>query len=187
VVAAYLVLQALYHWGLKAIAVADVFCIASGFVLRAALGAAAISVQISGWLLLCTGALALMVGFGKRRAEYVAMGTDRTRTRAALGQYSERALDALVSTSATGASLCYGVYALESPTAQAHPGLLLTTPFVFYGVCRYLLMVFRGDDTGEPENLFWRDRHLIVTVIGFLVTAGVAMMNLPLPLLERAP
>src|SRR5579862_1317627 len=106
VLATYVVLQLLYNFGLKKVAVADVFLISLGFVLRAALGAAAISVQISTWLLFCTGALALMLGFAKRRSEFILLGDRRAEVRESLTAYSKGALDALVVMFACGAALC---------------------------------------------------------------------------------
>lgn len=181
VMAAYLALQLLYNGALKRIAVADVFGLSIGFVLRAVLGATCIEVSISGWLLFCTGALALLLGFAKRRHEFRSQGEERESTRAALGHYSETALDALVIVSACIAALCYGIYSLESPTAETHPALFLTTPFVFYGICRYVLLVFSFDEGGEPENVLWRDPHVLFSVIGFVVAAILAMKGIEVP------
>lgn len=184
VVGVYLALQILYNAGGKAVAVLDVFLISIGFILRAALGAAAISALISPWLLLCTGALALLLGFGKRRNEYIIQGEKRTETRSSLGSYSTLSLNALVVMSATAASLCYSLYALESPTAHKYPALFLTSPFVFYGVCRYVLLIFVQDEGGEPENLLFRDPHLIASVVLFVVIAMVAVSGVSMPLLD---
>lgn len=89
IVIAYLALQVLYNIGLKRAPVADVYCISFGFVLRAALGAAALTVTISPWLLLCTGALALMLGFGKRRSEFIQQGEARAESRESLAHYNQ--------------------------------------------------------------------------------------------------
>ena len=182
VLVTYLFLQALYNLGLKRIAVADVFCIGVGFVLRAALGAAAIDVKISGWLLFCTGALALMLGFAKRRNEFIAQGGDKGVTRESLDMYSKGALDALVIMFACGAGLCYGIYAIESETAHKYPALILTSLFVFYGISRYVLLVFSLDEGGEPENLLYKDPHILLAILLFLATAVMAVMGMKLPL-----
>jgi len=184
VLATYVVLQILYNAGLKKVAVADVFLISLGFVLRAALGAAALSVQISTWLLFCTGALALMLGFAKRRSEYILLGDRRADVRESLGAYSKGALDALVIMFACGAALCYGVYAVESPTAHQYPALLLTSIFVFYGICRYILIVFGQDEGGEPETLLFKDPHIIFSIVMFVAAAVLAMSGIKIPLLE---
>jgi 4-hydroxybenzoate polyprenyltransferase len=184
VVATYIVLQVIYNLGGKRMPVLDVFIIASGFVLRAILGAAAIHVKISVWLLFCTGALALLLGFAKRRHEFILQGDDRTKSRTSLAGYSRQALDALVVMSATGASICYGIYALESNTARRFPALFITILFVYYGITRYLLIVFANDEGGEPETLLFKDIHILASVILFIVSAVIALSVTKVPLIE---
>jgi 4-hydroxybenzoate polyprenyltransferase len=184
IVAAYLALQVFYNMGLKRVPVADVYAISMGFVLRAALGAAAIEVKLSGWLLFCTGALALMLGFGKRRHEFIQQGEERAATRQSLVHYNRVALDGLVIMFATAAALCYGLYTLESQTARQYPGILLTAPFVFYGITRYVLLVFTVDEGGEPEDVLFRDPHLLASIVLFVIAAGMAILGVRLPLIE---
>ncbi len=180
----YVGLQILYNAGLKHIPVTDVFVLSLGFVLRASLGAAAISVTISGWLLFCTGALALLLGFGKRRHEFILQGSTRTESRESLGGYNRTALDALLLMSATGAAMCYGIYSVESPTAKQYPALILTSLFVFYGISRYVFLVFSREEGGEPETLLFRDIHLIISILGFVGAAVLALSGFHIPLLE---
>lgn len=184
VVSGYLVLQAFYNGVLKRIPVADVFGLSLGFLLRAIAGATAIAVAISPWLLFCTASLALLLGFAKRRNEFVSMEGARQETRSSLGGYSLPSLDGLVLVSAAVAAICYGIYSIESPTAASHPALFLTAPFVFYGICRYLYLVFTFDEGGEPEAILIRDRHVWGSVVGFLVTAYLAMRGIDLPWIE---
>jgi 4-hydroxybenzoate polyprenyltransferase len=184
VLATYILLQILYNFGLKRVAVADVFLISLGFILRAVLGAAAIAVTISSWLLFCTGALALMLGFAKRRSEFILLGDRRAEVRQSLSAYSRSALHALVIMFACGAALCYGVYAVQSPTAHKYPALILTSVFVFYGICRYILIVFGTDEGGEPETILFRDKHMIFSIVMFVAMAVLAMSGFKVPLLE---
>ena len=181
----YLLLQTAYNLRLKAVPILDVYVIATGFVLRAVLGATALSVAISGWFLFCTGALALMLGFAKRRHEFLLQGEAVSQSRESLAHYTKPALDALVTVFACGAALCYGIYTLESSTALAHPSIILTAPFVFYGVTRYLLLVFRKDEGGEPADLLYGDLHIAGSVILFIGAAVLAMSGFRLPFLEQ--
>jgi len=177
-IALYAGIQLAYNAGLKAVPVLDACAVGSGFVLRAAVGAAAMGVAVSGWLLLCTGALALLVSFGKRRAEFHALGEQRSDVRPSLSAYTKESLDGLVTLAASTSVLCYGLYAIESHTARNHPSLFLTAPLVAYGVMRYLLLVFQGaEGIGEPDLLLIRDRHLVATVALFCVLAALAMMD----------
>lgn len=180
----YLALQVVYNLGLKHQPVADVFTVALGFILRAVLGAAAIEVLVSPWLLFCTGALALLLGFAKRRNEFILQGDQRHTSREALALYNRPTLDAMVMISAAGATMSYGIYAVESPTAHEHPALVATCLFVFYGIYRYVYLTFSRDEGGEPENLLFRDPHLMASILLFAATAVAAMMGMQIPFIE---
>lgn len=180
----YVAMQVVYNVGVKRVPIADVFLISMGFVLRAVLGASAIDVKISTWLVLCTGALALMLGFAKRRHEFLLQGDNRTASRESLAGYSKASLDALVIVAAATACINYSIYCVESETARKYPAILMTALFVFYGIGRYLLLVFHDDEGGEPADLLFGDPHLIASVVLFAVSAGVALSGVNLPLLE---
>ena len=81
-----------------------------------------------------------------------------------------------------GAGLSYALYVIESDTGKKSPGLLFTSVFVFYGVARYVYLVFKQDEGGEPESLLFRDGHILFTVIGFAIVAVLAVMGYRLPL-----
>lgn len=183
--AIYLGIQAIYNVGFKSLPVLDVFTLSSGFVLRAIIGAAAINVQVSVWLLLCTGALALLLGFAKRRSEFVLMGDERGQSRPALHGYSIRALDGLVLISGCCAAITFGMYVVESETAKKFPALILTAPIVLFGIYRYLFLVFSNDEGGEPENLVFGDPQMIGTLIAFLAAVFYAMGGAELPFVLR--
>jgi len=185
IVAVYVLMQVAYNLGLKKTPIADVYTIALGFVLRAVLGAAAINVGISGWLLFCTGALALMLGFAKRRNEFILQGDERHTSRESLVHYNRAALDALVVLSACAAAIFYGIYCLESQTAQKYPAIILTSVFVYYGISRYVLIVFMADEGGEPADLLFKDTHLVTSLVLFVATAILAMSGFQLPIIER--
>lgn len=171
----YLALQFAYNLFTKRIPILDVFTIGTGFVLRAALGAVAIKVEMSAWLLFCTGVLALLIGFGKRRHEFLLDGHRAESSRPALAGYTLPLLDNMVVFSAALAALSYGVYAIQSQTGQAYPALVLTIPFVIYGVARYMFLIFAKGDGGEPENIVLRDPHMLITLALFTAAAVYAV------------
>lgn len=186
-VALYLAVQLGYNFLLKRKPVIDVFVLGFGFVLRAALGAVALGVVLSSWLLFCTGALSLLLGFAKRRSEFLMEGHDVAMTRPALLGYTEKALDALVLFSAALAAFSYGIYAIQSKTAAEHPGLIFTAPFVIYGVARYLYLALSRNEGGEPETLLFSDCHMTITVGLFLVAAVAAMLGFTVPGIDAMP
>jgi 4-hydroxybenzoate polyprenyltransferase len=170
-VAAFLALQAAYSLGLKHLVLLDVMAIGGLFVLRAAAGAEAVRVPISEWLLLCTGLLALFLGFAKRRGELVLVGAERTPGRPVLEGYSLELVDQLVSVVASATVIAYGLYTFEANTR----GMMATIPFVLFGVFRYLLLVHKHDLGEEPERVLLADRQLIVAVALWAVTAAVIL------------
>ncbi|MBL8047706.1 MAG: UbiA prenyltransferase family protein [Chthonomonas sp.] len=182
----FLTIHFLYNGFVKRYAVADALFIALAFVQRAVIGALAISVAISGWLLFVTGSLALLLAFAKRRHEYLMPESTEAETRAALRGYSQPLLDYFVVMSATLAALSYGVYVIESATGRAHPSLILTIPFVLFGIFRYLSLVFGHDEGGEPETLLLKDKPLLVCVALYMVLAMACMKFIHIGVLMSA-
>lgn len=168
--AGYVALQIAYSNGLKHVLFVDVMAIAAGFVLRAAAGGLAIDVPISSWLLLCTGLLAVFLGFTKRRAEAVAMGGTQAPRRAVLDHYSVGLLDELIAVVTPSTVVVYAIYAVTG--AQTH-WMLLTLPFVLYGVFRVLYLIHHGGGlTEEPAVIVYRDRPLLACVVLWGVCAA---------------
>ena len=170
VLGGYVVLQLAYSNGLKHVLFLDVMIIAAGFVLRAAAGGLAIEVPISSWLLLCTGLLAIFLGFTKRRAEAVALGGTDTPRREVLDQYSVGLLDELIAVVTPSTVVVYAIYAVTG--AHTH-WMLLTLPFVLYGVFRILFLIHHhGAMTEEPAVIVYRDRPLLACVVLWGVCAA---------------
>lgn len=163
--AAYLVLNIAYSLWLKQVVILDVFAIASFFVIRLLVGAAAVEAPPSVWLLLCGGLLALYLGFAKRRHELSVLGADSAAHRGVLAHYSPQFLDQISAVLLAVTIVAYLMYTLTSPTAQmvGTEELSYGVPFVLYGVFRYLYLVHQRD-LGTPTETVLSDRSLLVTV-----------------------
>ena len=166
--AAFLALQAAYTLALRNIVLLDVMAIAGLFVLRAAAGAEAVDVRISPWLLLCTALLALFLALAKRRGELVLAGREEAPGREVLTGYSLGLVDQLVSVVAASTIVAYSLYTFGSVQSQA---MMLTIPFVVFGLFRYLLLVHRDDLGEEPEQILLSDRPILVAVALWALTA----------------
>jgi 4-hydroxybenzoate polyprenyltransferase len=168
--AGFLVLQVAYSLYLKHVLFVDVMTVAAGFVVRAYAGLVAIDVEISEWLLLCTGLLALFIGFGKRRGEAVALGGKAHPQRPVLEQYSVDLIDELIAVVTPSIIVAYSLYAVLAARSQA---MLLTVPFVLYGVFRVLFLIHhRSRLTEDPTVVVWTDRPLQVCIVLWGVSAG---------------
>lgn len=169
----FVVAQLAYSFVVKRIPFVDVLMISGLFVLRAAAGADGVDVAISPWLLLCTALLALFLAVAKRRGELVLANAGVTPGRRALGGYSVALADRLLVATAVVTVASYLAYAVEY--APHTRWMALTTPFVAYGVWRYLEIV-RGDDLGEePERVLLSDRRLLAAIAGWAVAAIVVV------------
>jgi 4-hydroxybenzoate polyprenyltransferase len=171
VVAAYLVMQIAYSNGLKHVLFIDVMIIAAGFTMRAYAGIVAIDVRVSPWLLLCTSLLALLLGLAKRRGEAIALGGESNPHRPVLDVYSVDLLDELISVVTPSTLVAYALYTINGAASDT---MLLTLPFVLYGIFRLLfLMHHHGRTTEEPDVLVYRDRPLLVCVVLWGLAAAI--------------
>lgn len=170
--AGFLVLQAAYTGGLKHVVLVDVLAISGLFVIRAGAGAQAVDVRISPWLLICTGLLALFLALGKRRAELVLVGAEETPGRAVLAGYSLTLVDQLVTIVAASTVIAYSLYTF---TARGSNAMMVTIPFVVYGIFRYLLLLHRHGAGEEPENVLLRDVPLLATIVAWAATSAVIL------------
>jgi 4-hydroxybenzoate polyprenyltransferase len=170
--AGFLVLQGAYTLALKHVVLLDVMTIGGLFVVRAAAGAAAVEVRISPWLLLCTALLALFLALAKRRGELVLVGAEATPGRPVLEGYSLALVDQLVSVVAASTVISYCLYTF---TARESKAMMITIPFVVFGVFRYLLLMHRRDLGEEPEEVLLRDVPILVCIAGWAVCAAVIL------------
>jgi 4-hydroxybenzoate polyprenyltransferase len=168
----FFALQAAYTLTLKHVVLLDVMTIGGLFVVRAAAGAAAVEVRISPWLLLCTALLALFLALAKRRGELVLVGAEATPGRPVLEGYSLALVDQLVTVVAASTVISYCLYTF---TARDSKAMMVTIPFVLFGVFRYLLLMHRRDLGEEPEEVLLRDRPILLCIAGWAATAAVIL------------
>jgi 4-hydroxybenzoate polyprenyltransferase len=168
----FFALQAAYTLSLKHVVLLDVMTIGGLFVVRAAAGAAAVHVRISPWLLLCTALLALFLALAKRRGELVLVGAEATPGRPVLEGYSLALVDQLVTVVAASTVISYCLYTF---TARDSKAMMITIPFVLFGVFRYLLLMHRRDLGEEPEEILLRDAPILLCIAGWAVTAAVIL------------
>src|SRR4051812_994758 len=164
-----------YSFGLKRVFLLDVMIVAAGFVLRAAVGAAAIGAEISPWLLVCTFLLSLFLALGKRRAELVLLGDGAANHRPALGHYSLQLVDSWLTALSGAAIVSYALYTQSPRTIERFgtSNLVYTVPFVIYALFRYQHHVVRLDAGGDPASLLIQDRSLWIAILGWAGTAAL--------------
>ncbi|MGA9377554.1 MAG: decaprenyl-phosphate phosphoribosyltransferase [Phormidium sp.] len=183
----YALLQVAYNLKLKRTVILDVVAIAMGFVLRAYAGGAATNIPLSPWFLLCTAMLALFLGVEKRKAELRLIKINGGKTRAVLRRYSLGLLGRMENVVTNGAILTYAIWSSGPQVSGAStPWMMLTLPFVMYGIFRYQLLsdpeeIGRRNEAGNhgevggqserPEEVLLRDRPILLTVVGWVLTS----------------
>ena len=173
----YVLLMLAYSYGLKRMVIVDVFAIAAGFVLRAAGGAIAIEVPISPWLYVCTMLGALFLGFAKRRDELTTLEGNAVEHRANLDAYSVPMLDQIIAVVASAMVMAYALYTFDAPNVPRTHAMMLTIPFVLYGLFRYLYLVYQEQLGGSPEVVLVTDRPMALCIVGWVCTS-VAILYL---------
>ncbi len=186
----YALLQIAYNLRLKRIVFLDIIAIATGFVLRANAGAAATGIVLSAWFLICTAMLALFLGVEKRKAELRLTEIRGGKTRAVLKHYSLPLLIRMENIVTTGAVMTYTIWSSGPQVGGAStPWMLLTLPFVLYGIFRYQLLsdpeqiaskshmlLEQGGQSERPEEILLTDLPILMTVLGWVFTIFVILL-----------
>lgn len=163
----YLAVSLLYSFSLKNYPLFDLFCIASGFILRLLAGGVAFGVHISEWLFLSVFILALFLSTGKRFSEKKSLGEQAVHHRKALFAYPAGFLDGLLFMTGSAALVTYTMYVVGRHSTI----LLYTVPLCCFGLLRYLLRVHSGKG-GDPTESLTRDLPLLLTGIIWLLMVG---------------
>ena len=165
-----------YSLVLKSVVLLDVFAIGTGFVLRVVAGAAALQVPISPWLYLCTGLGALFIALSKRRSELASAGDSASQQRDILGKYTLAFLDQLTAIVATSALISYSLYTFTAPNLPDNRSMMLTIPFVTYGLFRYMYLVHTRNLGENPEDIVISDVPLIISIVLWLAIGAAILV-----------
>jgi 4-hydroxybenzoate polyprenyltransferase len=162
----YFVINLLYSRWLKHVPILDVLIIAAGFVLRVAGGVTLITVErFSPWLYMITVLFSLYLGLGKRRAEMSLLAQGAASHRKVLDGYTLPLIDQYITIVSGTTIVAYALYTFSAPNLPQNHSMMLTIPFVVYGIFRYLQLIQTGNTTGSPEEVALTDRPLQVTVL----------------------
>lgn len=171
--AVYLLLQVSYNCYFKHIVLIDVMIGALGMLVQVSTGAVLVQVdQFSPWLYVCVMLLALFVGFGRWRAEMTQPKVVDSAG-ASLVQDTLALLDQITLLVTASILVAYTLYTFGASTALVNGGrLLLTVPFVFYFMTRYLYLIHVKKLSGAPDELLWQDKPLLLNSLLWVVAVG---------------
>ncbi len=162
VLLAYYIMNILYSFILKNIVIVDVMIITMGFVLRVISGSIVTNVQLSPWLILCTILISLFLALNKRRSEIVTLKDKRGSHRKILEEYSVELIDNMLTIVTPSILITYCLYTFSSIQSRT---MMITIPFVLYGIFRYQYLVAKKNVGGKPEDVFQNDLPFLIDIV----------------------
>lgn len=179
----FFLLNFIYSILLKHIVLLDIFTIAAGFMLRVVGGAYAIEVEISSWLILTTMFLSLFLAAMKRYSELrltLNRIDNNISTRKVLSDYSTRFARQIATVAASTVIICYALYTVSQRTVKifGNENLIYTTPFVVFGIFRYMYLVYINDKGENTTQIMITDMPMIMTLALYILTAVLIVYNL---------
>ena len=163
VASAFLAVEIAYSLLLTNFVLLDVLTIAAAFVLRVLCGSVvARATTFSPWLYVCGSFLALFLALCKRRHELLVLGDLAPKHRRVLADYSSSLLVETISVVTSSTVIAYSLYTFWGAHVPENKSMMLTIPFVLYGILRYLLIIQRRDLRGTPEEMLIKDPPLAV-------------------------
>ena len=168
----YVFLNAAYSLGLKHVAVLDVAVVALGYVLRVLVGGAVTGIPLSAWIVVMTFLLALFLALAKRRDDVVLFLRTGNQVRRVIDGYTVAFLDGAMTIMGAVVIVAYVSYSLAPGLAErlGTENFYLTTFFVVLGILRYLQVTMVEEGSGNPTEVLFRDRFLLLTLLGWLGT-----------------
>jgi 4-hydroxybenzoate polyprenyltransferase len=184
---AYCVVTLAYCFAFKHAIVLDGMLIATGFVLRVVAGAIAVNVLPTHWLIVCAFLLALFLAFSKRRQELLTLSADAANHRKVLGLYTVGYLDRANNILLAATIVCYALYTVAPETVNRFgtDKLIYGSVFVIYGLLRYLALLQKSENGGNPSKMLLKDMPLLLAIVGWAIYNSLVIYRLPLSFLKH--
>ncbi|MCR3758564.1 decaprenyl-phosphate phosphoribosyltransferase [Clostridium felsineum] len=172
VILAYVIMNLFYSFKLKNVVIIDVMIITAGFLLRVESGSIISKVELSPWLLLCTMLLSLFLALNKRKGEIVALKEKSTVTRKILKEYSVDLIDKMLTIVTPSILIAYCLYTFSSVQGR---NMMVTIPFVLYGIFRYQYLMEKENAGAKPEDVFTKDKPFLINIICWCVATIIVV------------
>jgi len=163
----YLILNILYSYKLKHIALVDVTIISIGFVIRLFVGSVVADIPLTNWIVVMTFLLALFLGFAKRRDDIIIFQNIGQRVRKNMVGYTLEFINVSTAMIASVIIVAYIMYTLQPETILRFKSdkLYLTALFVVIGILRYMQITYVENKSGSPSETLLRDRFLQIVLL----------------------
>jgi len=96
-----------------------------------------------------------------------------------LDEYSPALIEEMLSVVTASTVMAYSLYTFTAenlpPALKNNHLMMLTIPFVVYGIFRYLYLVYQKNVGSSPEEVLLRDKPLLICIILWALTAGTIL------------
>lgn len=177
IVITYIVFNLIYSKILKELVIIDVFCIGVFFFLRVLSGGVVAEVRLSPWIIIMTILLALFLGFNKRRQELGQLGQEAIHYRGVLAKYNLYFIDQMIGIITCSMVIAYMLYTVDPGTVRefGSRNLMLSIPFVYYGIFRYLYLLLVKKKDGDPTLILLSDRMMQVDIVLWIIVCAAVI------------
>ncbi len=180
-IGSYLILNLFYSLKWKHIVLVDIFCIAAGFMIRVIAGAYIIEVEISSWLLLTTMFISLFLAIMKRKSELSnSQNIENSANRKVLTHYSLDFTNQISTIAASAVIICYALYTVSQRTVAifGNENLIYTTPFVVFGIFRYMYLVYMNQQGENTTEIIITDLPMIFNIIFYILVTTLIVYKI---------
>ena len=177
IISTYFIVNLLYTFYLKKIALVDVAIIALGFTLRVLSGGLAVDVYVSHWIIIMTFLITLFLAFAKRRDDCVILLETGKKMRGNTERYSIAFIDTTMSILAAITIVAYLQYCLDPMTIARYntDKIYITFIFVLLAILRYLQLSIVDNKSGNPTKLLMKDKF-VISMVGLYVLTFVLLI-----------
>ncbi|HOV34898.1 MAG TPA: UbiA prenyltransferase family protein [Candidatus Dojkabacteria bacterium] len=171
----YLVLNVLYTFFTKNVAIIDVFSVALGYVIRVLVGGVSGDVEVSCWIVVMTFLLCLFLCFAKRRDDVVLMEGSGKEIRKSVNGYTVEFMNSILEIISAVIIALYIMYTVSEQTMERYNSdyVYMTSLFVLLGIFRYLQITISFKKSGSPTDVLYKDRFLQLCILGWILCFAV--------------
>lgn len=168
----YLILNLGYSYGLKNIPIVDLFIVSIGFLLRIYSGGVIAGLAITNWLSIMILLLALFLIIAKRRDDILINARNGCVIRKSTQSYNLDFINSCITLLSAVVVVAYIMYTMSPDVTERFDSdyLFITTIFVIAGVMRYLQIVFVENRSGSPTRIFVKDKFILATIAGWIIS-----------------
>ncbi|MFH1789423.1 MAG: decaprenyl-phosphate phosphoribosyltransferase [Candidatus Altiarchaeota archaeon] len=170
--AALYLINILYSYSLRKIALVDVHVISLNFLLKATAGAVLIDVPASVWLIASVYFIALFLAVSKRLGELMLLGDEAPKFKQVYEVYTRELLERMMLIIVSILLFTYIMYTFK---AHEKPYMMLTIPFASFMIFRYMYFISVNHEAVRRAEYIFRDKQMLACFALWITTSFVIL------------